>query len=735
VTDVATSPISKVIDRLRRAVLAGEEADLTDGQLLECFVSRREEAAVAALVRRHGPMVWGVCRRVLRNHHDAEDAFQATFLVLVRRAASVVPREMVANWLYGVAHQTALKAKATAAKRQTREKQVNEMPEPEAVTEPDLWRDLQPLLDQELSHLPDKYRVAIVLCDLEGKARKEVARQLRVPEGTLSSRLTTARTMLAKRLARHGLPVSGGALAAVLSRQVASACVPASVVSGTIKAASLFAAGRAGTAGVTSARVAALTEGVVKSMSLTKLKIAPAVLLAAVLLGAGAGLSGRPDPLPVAGGAGAANGGAGAKKPPGDEQNIQRTWIPVALEMAGKRLPKESARRLLGDAVTFAGDEVTFRGRGETMTFRIKPSAKPKAIDFLRKDGVVLAGIYELRGDQLKLCVCNDPAGDRPKEFSGQAPGCFLAVCQREVTDLEKIQGAWKANDGQGLLVFKGTKVTIKNRFVYEEQEPAIKNGEGQTLEGTFTLDPERVPRAITITLHKPKCVLRGIYIVDGDHLQVRLAARGQERPASWFGEGSGGPLYVFTLTTPKGEQAGAPNREAPPAAKADGQPQESDRSSPIRLEIALEKAEYAFRAAIPLTITYTNISKEAVELIANGTAPGEGFPGETFEITSGAGRKTYTINATDPQEKHVRLKPGESWKRTIKDLAVELSGTAVSVDGRVQAPDDPLPDPFGRLDDYTIRLRYDSTVKNQPAPRFNGRILSNAVKLRTVRR
>jgi RNA polymerase sigma factor (sigma-70 family) len=179
---VANCQLSKVIDHLRTAALAGGEAELTDGNLLERFVSQRDEAAVAALVRRHGPMVWGVCRRVLRHHHDAEDAFQATFLVLVRKAAAIMPREMVANWLYGVVHQTALKARATMAKRQAREKQVNGMPEPEARTQPDLWRDLQPLLDQQLSRLPDKYRVVIALCDLEGKSRKEAPANSRYPK-------------------------------------------------------------------------------------------------------------------------------------------------------------------------------------------------------------------------------------------------------------------------------------------------------------------------------------------------------------------------------------------------------------------------------------------------------------------------------------------------------------------------------------------------------------------------
>src|SRR5262249_2303195 len=151
-----------VLQGLRRAAQQDEAAQ-TDGQLLERYVRGREESAFAALVRRHGPMVWGVCRRVLGGHHDAEGAFQATFLVLVRKAASVLPREMVANWLYGVAHQTALKARATAARRRGRERQVTAMPEPEAARQ-DLWDDLQPLLDQELSRLPDKYRAVIVLC-------------------------------------------------------------------------------------------------------------------------------------------------------------------------------------------------------------------------------------------------------------------------------------------------------------------------------------------------------------------------------------------------------------------------------------------------------------------------------------------------------------------------------------------------------------------------------------------
>src|SRR5262249_13878664 len=152
-------------------------------------------------------------------HHDAEDAFQATFLVLVRRAASIASREQVANWLYGVAHQTALKARATVAKRKGRERQGAEMPEP-AVPEQDRWDELRPLLDAELSRLPDKYRAVVILCDLGGKTRKEAARQIGVPEGTVAGRLARARAMLAKRLTQRGVTLTGGALAAVLSEKM-----------------------------------------------------------------------------------------------------------------------------------------------------------------------------------------------------------------------------------------------------------------------------------------------------------------------------------------------------------------------------------------------------------------------------------------------------------------------------------------------------------------------------------
>jgi RNA polymerase sigma factor (sigma-70 family) len=272
---------------------AGSLGGLSDGQLLDRFVARREGAVFEAILRRHGPMVLGVCLRVLRDHHDAEDACQASFLVLARKASTVMPREMLGNWLYGVAYQTAMKARSVRAKRRVRESQVPDMPEPVMVPH-DLRDALSDCLDRELSRLPEKYRIPIVMCDLEGRGHKEAASRLGWPIGTVSSRLSRARTLLARRLSRQGVSLSAGSLAALLAQDMASASMPTQLIGSTVQAASLFAAGGAVTAGVVSADVAALIGEVLKVMLLGKLKVATAVLLvASVVVVGGTGLTYR----------------------------------------------------------------------------------------------------------------------------------------------------------------------------------------------------------------------------------------------------------------------------------------------------------------------------------------------------------------------------------------------------------------------------------------------------------
>jgi RNA polymerase sigma factor (sigma-70 family) len=423
---MVTKQTSRMIQPIRGAVLLKDGAGLTDGQLLGCFIEHRDEAAFAALVKRHGPMVWGVCQRLL-NHHDAEDAFQATFLVLVRKAATVVPREMVGNWLYGVAHQTVLQARRTAARRRARECQMKDLPDSVAAPQ-DPWPDVLPLLDQELSRLPDRYRSVLVLCDLEGMTRKETARQLGVPGGTVAGWLARARTMLAKRLRQRGVVLSGGALAAMLAQKVASAGVPTSVVSATIKAAGLFAGTQAAATGVISAEVVALTEGVMKTMLLSKLKIAITLLLvvAAVAVGAGTllyhGQAAEPKDTPKA---------RAVSKPKGEDptrkerEQLQGTWIAVSAEKQGKRIPEEEVKKA---AIRLVIEGEKFRiltGRGDKGgmkgTLAINPGKKPKTLDLTAEVAggrtATVTGIYDLEGDTLKLCY----GKERPTEFKTRA--------------------------------------------------------------------------------------------------------------------------------------------------------------------------------------------------------------------------------------------------------------------------------------------------------------------------
>jgi RNA polymerase sigma factor (sigma-70 family) len=276
--------MSEILQHLRRIVFRIDAGKLTDGQLLDDFIHHRAPESLAALVHRHGPMVWGVCSRTLGNISDAEDAFQSTFLVFARKAASVTPKEMIGNWLYGVARQTALNARAAAGRRRNKERPVIDMPQPPSN---DPWGELLPHLDHELGCLPHKYRAVIVLCDLEGKTRGEAAQQLRLPEGTVASQLARGRAMLAKRMARHGAKITTAGMAAFLARSAVSANTPPAIVSSTINAVVAVAEGKAA-ANVVSANVAALTEGVVKTMFLRQLKavtVAFLVLLTSIGVG------------------------------------------------------------------------------------------------------------------------------------------------------------------------------------------------------------------------------------------------------------------------------------------------------------------------------------------------------------------------------------------------------------------------------------------------------------------
>jgi len=583
---MASAQLNTLIRHLRQTARLREVAALSDGQLLDCFLARREEAAFAALVRRHGPMVLGVCRRVLRHAQDAEDAFQATFLVLVRKGASVRPSNAVGNWLYGVAYRTSLKAKALTARRRAKEGPMRDLPQPEA---DNLWLDLQPILDRELHHLPNRYRGPVVLCDLEGKSRKEAAQQLGCPEGTLSSRLARGRQILAKRLKHCGVALSAGALAGVVAQNAAEAAVPAALASSTARAATLLATGKA--AGAVSIKVAALTEGVIKTMLLTKLKIATVVFLAVSFLTLGTGaltysrlgavsgttLSDESPSLPRADTPIAAKLEGMKEEAKADTELIQGNWQAVKAEAGGKHQAEEGSTN---QQWTITDRLITIRFDGPDLrnldlvefTYELgDPDKKPREIDMKqvrgRWKGDSFAGIYEVKDDRLRISYHH---GDkRPAEFEdkGEDRGRRYYVLKRVTQDgeggkpdpvkeeLKKLEGTWKYVSmemrGKARLEkeFMGSTIVIKGDSMVVERD-----GKSTGEEAKMTIDPTKKPKTMDVVVAgKPDDAVLfspAIYELDGDTL--RICAGSEEPPEEFKTTAETGNLQVIVLKREK---------------------------------------------------------------------------------------------------------------------------------------------------------------------------------------
>lgn len=283
---MAHRPLNRALRFIHRLAGLPVGGDRTDRQLLESFAEHGDQPSFDELVRRHGPLVWGVCRRVLQNEHDADDAFQATFLVLSRKAASISWHESVKHWLYEVAYRIALRGRASRDRRRAQERQAaacrTEIPAEVS------WRDVQLALDEELHRLPAKYRAPLLLCYLEGQTQEEAARQLGSSTGALRGRLWRARDLLRERLARRGLELSAVILAAMLAES-APAAVPGTLLTATVQAGTQFAAGQA-TGDLVSARALELTQGVLQAMFVTKLKLTAAIVLSLGLLATAGGL-------------------------------------------------------------------------------------------------------------------------------------------------------------------------------------------------------------------------------------------------------------------------------------------------------------------------------------------------------------------------------------------------------------------------------------------------------------
>jgi RNA polymerase sigma factor (sigma-70 family) len=274
-----TTGVDRVVQHLRRMLHGADGAVLPDAELLRCFAVARTEDAFALLLERHGPMILGVCRRILQNSADADDAFQATFFVLARQARRIRKPDSLAAWLHGIALRLALNMKRKAGKRREHEQHATPAGQ-QTATDP-AWCELLAGLDEELQRLPAANRQPLLLCYLQGLTQQEAARQLGWPRGTLKRRLERGRELLKARLTRRGLTLSAALLATVPAANVLALPVPVSLAGATVATACRFAAG-----GVVGGKAAALAHGVIKTMFLTRLGRLTAVLLL-VIIGSG----------------------------------------------------------------------------------------------------------------------------------------------------------------------------------------------------------------------------------------------------------------------------------------------------------------------------------------------------------------------------------------------------------------------------------------------------------------
>jgi RNA polymerase sigma-70 factor (ECF subfamily) len=437
-----------VLTREVRALFAsGVVGDLTDGQLLERFVSGEGEAAEAAftgLVERHGPLVLSVCRGVFDDPHDAQDAFQATFLVLLRRAGSIQKRDSIASWLFGVALRLALRARQAAAVRRFHERQGGHL----AAARSSAARghsECEALLHEEISRLPERFREPVVLCYLEGLSTAAAARRIGCAPGTILSRLARGRERLRVRLVRRGLAAPAGLLMAWLTPQEGAAALPAGLVHSTVRAA---------------VPAVALARSAPRNQLIIRLTIAATALAAAAAVTSLA----MPLAPPTQQEPESKNDRNVRLRLRHDLALFQGTWRRVSSEVDGRKVypdPNQPAPdKSQVPTVVFKGDGwYEFEKDGKTLrknhVIKLDPTSRPKTIDLYLLDDngkpdarTPIPGIYKIEGDVLTLCLMIGwGPEDRPKEFATRRDpkkgSPWLDVYRRDRTaDLSKPAGA-----------------------------------------------------------------------------------------------------------------------------------------------------------------------------------------------------------------------------------------------------------------------------------------------------
>jgi RNA polymerase sigma factor (sigma-70 family) len=578
--------MNTILKQLQEVLGRRSDSGVSDAELLSRYLSARDPAAFELLVWRYHRLVLGVCRRILADPQDVEDAFQATFLVLVRRVGAIHRRASLSSWLYGVARRVALEAAGRNARRRRCQAPPAAVPAGEEPGDAIHREELRRLLDEELGRLPEKYRSPLVLCYLEGVTYDEAAQRLGCPKGTVSTRLTRARELLRLRLARRGVTLPAGLLAGWLAGD-APAEAPAALMTATVRAAT--------TATACAARVASLTDKVVRAMFLTRVKTATALALLLILLGvvgwslACRAAAGDDRPAP-------ADDQAANKKPqPDDRKALQGSWLMVRFDKPDGT--RENEKELDGRGWVIKGERITLHHSRNTtsgsFSYTLDPSARPKAIDFelprsmIRGPKRKMLGIYKLEGDRLTVALSSEarPTAFAAKKESKTGVYVFRRGELPEATktrsfkayraEMKRLVGTWEqvsfVDDGAAVPLPRSGRarltIGVGGKFTVEvgalRVSPIVSSAiiPLQRGMGRIAFAPSVSPKWVAV-LHEVRPASfpprqgaqadrelqwTGVYELNGDTLRMCLAPPGKKRATRLESrEGSGHSLEVW---------------------------------------------------------------------------------------------------------------------------------------------------------------------------------------------
>lgn len=495
-----SSGLQNAITRTR--VLAGlsKARESNDRQLLEQFAGG-DETAFTALVDRYGGLVLGVCRRVLQHTQDAEDAFQATFMVLAKKAGKIVWQDSVANWLHGVACRIAFQVRREKARHQSSERMTDE---PVTAAADPTWSDLKPVLDEELNRLPAKFRLPLILCCLEGKSRDEAATQLGWSVGSLKGRLERGREILRSRLAKRGLALSAALAATLLTAAGAQAAVPLTLGIETVRAGMAMLAGQ--TTAVVSTQALTLAQGALHAMFMSKLKFAAAVVLTVLTVGLGAGyvthqaLAGadiaevRNNNTPV----GAANASEFVSQREGREERKQPPTVSGIVEAVNdKKIDILVGRRdPVSQSFEVAKDVKILQREGRDLTIKKLADVQPKlAVTLILDDAKKVVTIIEIQGER---------APDAPGERGGRDDGRTFRGHLAEIDLAKKTMSFHSGGRGEPVKVqtfdiAKDVKVVIRTGRLVKDGK--IEDVQPKTNVEVRLDETKKIIQTITITI------------------------------------------------------------------------------------------------------------------------------------------------------------------------------------------------------------------------------------------